>query len=112
MALQGLLDTDDEVLIPSPDYPLWTGAVGLCGGRAVHYRCDEQAGWAPDLGHVPAQITPRTRALVIINPNNPTGAVYSPHTPLGLPDPAPRHAPLRLTDRTYRHLLHDGAVHH
>jgi len=77
MALQALLDTGDEVLIPSPDYPLWTGAVGLCGGRAVHYSCDEDAGWAPDLEHVAAQISPRTRALVIINPNNPTGAVYS-----------------------------------
>ena len=77
MALQALLDNGDEVLIPSPDYPLWTGAVSLCGGRAVHYRCDEEAGWAPDLEHVAAQITDRTRALVIINPNNPTGAVYA-----------------------------------
>ena len=77
MALQALLDTGDEVLVPSPDYPLWTGAIGLCGGRAVHYRCDEQDGWEPDLDHVARQITARTRALVIINPNNPTGAVYS-----------------------------------
>src|ERR1700691_662570 len=84
MALQGLLEPGDEVLIPSPDYPLWTGAVGLCGGRAVHYRCEEQEGWAPDLGHVAGQITSRTRALVIINPNNPTGAVYSKDTLLRL----------------------------
>jgi alanine-synthesizing transaminase len=111
MALQGLLDTGDEVLIPSPDYPLWTGAVGLCGGRATHYRCDEQAGWAPDLDHVAEQISPRTRALVIINPNNPTGAVYSRATLLGLLDLARRHGLLVLTDEIYDQILYDGAVH-
>jgi alanine-synthesizing transaminase len=111
MALQGLLDTGDEVLIPSPDYPLWTGAVGLCGGRAVHYRCDEQEGWAPDLGHVAAQITSRTRALVIINPNNPTGAVYSRDTLLGLLDLARRHRLLVLTDEIYDQILYEDAVH-
>ena len=111
MALQGLLDAGDEVLIPSPDYPLWTGAVGLCGGRAVHYRCDEQEGWAPDLGHVAEQITPRTRALVIINPNNPTGAVYSRETLLGLLDLARRHRLLVLTDEIYDQILYEDAVH-
>jgi alanine-synthesizing transaminase len=111
MALQGLLDPGDEVLIPSPDYPLWTGAVGLCGGRAVHYRCDEQAGWAPDLGHVAGQIGPRTRALVIINPNNPTGAVYSRQTLLGLLDLARRHGLLVLTDEIYDQILYEEAVH-
>jgi alanine-synthesizing transaminase len=111
MALQGLLDTGDEVLIPSPDYPLWTGAVGLCGGRAVHYRCDEQEGWAPDLGHVAEQITSRTRALVIINPNNPTGAVYSKDTLLGLLDLARRHRLLVLTDEIYDQILYEDAVH-
>ena len=111
MALQGLLDPGDEVLIPSPDYPLWTGAVGLCGGRAVHYRCDEQEGWAPDLGHVAEQIGPRTRALVIINPNNPTGAVYSSQTLLGLLDLARRHRLLVLTDEIYDQILYEGAVH-
>jgi alanine-synthesizing transaminase len=111
MALQGLLDAGDEVLIPSPDYPLWTGAVGLCGGRAVHYRCDEQEGWAPDLGHVAEQITPRTRALVIINPNNPTGAVYSKETLLGLLDLARRHRLLVLTDEIYDQILYEDAVH-
>jgi alanine-synthesizing transaminase len=111
MALQGLLDTGDEVLIPSPDYPLWTGAVGLCGGRAVHYRCDEQAGWEPDLGHVAEQISPRTRALVIINPNNPTGAVYSRATLLGLLDLARRHGLLVLTDEIYDQILYEDAVH-
>jgi alanine-synthesizing transaminase len=111
MALQGLLDAGDEVLIPSPDYPLWTGAVGLCGGRAVHYRCDEQEGWAPDLGHVAGQITSRTRALVIINPNNPTGAVYSKDTLLGLLDLARRHRLLVLTDEIYDQILYEDAVH-
>jgi alanine-synthesizing transaminase len=111
MALQGLLDPGDEVLIPSPDYPLWTGAAGLCGGRAVHYRCDEQAGWAPDLDHVAEQITPRTRALVIINPNNPTGAVYSRQILLGLLDLARRHRLLVLTDEIYDQILYEDAVH-
>jgi alanine-synthesizing transaminase len=111
MALQGLLDPGDEVLIPSPDYPLWTGAVGLCGGRAVHYRCDEQEGWAPDLEHVAGQVTPRTRALVIINPNNPTGAVYSREILLGLLELARRHDLLVLTDEIYDQILYEGAVH-
>jgi alanine-synthesizing transaminase len=111
MALQGLLEPGDEVLIPSPDYPLWTGAVGLCGGRAVHYRCEEQEGWAPDLGHVAEQITPKTRALVIINPNNPTGAVYSRETLLGLLDLARRHDLLVLTDEIYDQILYEDAVH-
>src|ERR1041384_315683 len=70
MSLQALLNTGDEVLVPSPDYPLWTRAATLCGGRPVHYRCDENENWAPDLEHVAAQVTPNTRALVIINPNN------------------------------------------
>ncbi len=111
MALQALLNTGDEVLIPSPDYPLWTGAVSLCGGRAVHYRCDEQDGWAPDIEHVAAQITPRTRALVIINPNNPTGAVYSERTLLGLLDLARRHRLLVLADEIYDQILYEDAVH-
>jgi len=112
MALQGLLDPGDEVLIPSPDYPLWTGAVGLCGGRAVHYRCDEQAGWGPDVDHVASQITPRTRALVIINPNNPTGAVYSRQTLLSLLDLARRHGLLVLSDEIYDQILYEHAVHY
>ena len=111
MALQALLNTGDEVLVPSPDYPLWTGAVNLCGGRAVHYRCDEQQDWAPDLEHVAAQITGSTRALVIINPNNPTGAVYSRETLLGLLDLARRHDLLVLTDEIYDQILYEDAVH-
>jgi alanine-synthesizing transaminase len=111
MALQALLDDGDEVLIPSPDYPLWTGAVSLCGGRAVHYRCDETEGWAPDLGHAAAQITARTRAIVIINPNNPTGAVYSRQAVLGLLDLARRHNLLVLADEIYDKILYEDAVH-
>ena len=76
MALQGLLENGDEVLIPAPDFPLWSAAANLCGGRPVHYLCDEASDWAPDLDDLAARVTLRTRALVIINPNNPTGAVY------------------------------------
>jgi alanine-synthesizing transaminase len=111
MALQALLDGGDEVLVPSPDYPLWTGAVSMCGGRPVHYRCDEAQGWQPDLEHLAAQITPRTRAMVIINPNNPTGAVYSRETLLGMLELARQHDLLVLSDEIYDQILYDGAVH-
>ena len=111
MSLQALLNNGDEVLVPSPDYPLWTGAVTLCGGRPVHYRCDESADWAPDPTHIADQITPNTRAIVIINPNNPTGAVYSRETLLGLLDLARRHELLVLADEIYDKILFDGAVH-
>ena len=111
MALQALLDADDEVLVPSPDYPLWTGAINLCGGRAVHYRCDEQADWNPDLEHLADRITERTKALVIINPNNPTGAVYSRATLLGMLELARTHGLLVLTDEIYDQIIYDGAVH-
>ena len=111
MSLQALLDTGDEVLVPSPDYPLWTGAINLCGGKAVHYRCDEQADWEPDLEHVAGCISARTKALVIINPNNPTGAVYSRQTLLGLLDLARSHGLLVLTDEIYDQILYDGAEH-
>jgi len=112
MSLQALLNPGDEVLVPSPDYPLWTGAVSLCGGRAVHYRCAEELDWNPDVEHVAAQITSRTRALVIINPNNPTGAVYSRDTLERLLDIARRHRLLVLTDEIYDQILYDGAAHH
>ena len=111
MSLQALLDTDDEVLVPSPDYPLWTGAINLCGGRAVHYRCDEQADWQPDLEHMASRITSRTKAMVIINPNNPTGAVYSREVLLGMLDLARRYQLLVLTDEIYDQILYDDAVH-
>jgi alanine-synthesizing transaminase len=112
MSLQALLNTGDEVLVPSPDYPLWTGAVSLCGGQAVHYRCDEEQGWAPDLEDVASRITATTRALVIINPNNPTGAVYSREALLGLLELARKHGLLVLTDEIYDQILYGGAVHH
>ncbi len=112
MSLQALLNAGDEVLVPSPDYPLWTGAVSLCGGKAVHYQCAEDKGWAPDIEHVASQITARTRALVIINPNNPTGAVYSREAMLGLLELARKHSLLVLTDEIYDQILYDGTVHH
>jgi alanine-synthesizing transaminase len=112
MSLQALLNPGDEVLVPSPDYPLWTGAVNLGGGRAVHYRCAEDLDWNPDVENVESLVTPRTRALVIINPNNPTGAVYSRATLLALLDVARRHGLLVLADEIYDQILFDGAVHH
>jgi alanine-synthesizing transaminase len=112
MSLQALLNPGDEVLVPSPDYPLWTGAVSLCGGRALHYRCAEDLDWNPDVEHVASLVTPRTRAMVIINPNNPTGAVYSRETLLALLDIARRHNLLVLADEIYDQILFDGAVHH
>src|SRR5699024_3770057 len=80
MVQQALLDDGDEVLIPAPDYPLWTGASTLAGGRAIHYRCVEEEGWAPDLEHIESRFSERTKAIVIINPNNYTGAVYTRET--------------------------------
>jgi alanine-synthesizing transaminase len=111
MSLQALLNTGDEVLVPSPDYPLWTGAINLCGGHAVHYRCDEGNDWNPDLEHLASSITDRTRAMVIINPNNPTGAVYSREILLGMLELARQHGLLVLTDEIYDQILYDGAVH-
>jgi alanine-synthesizing transaminase len=111
MTLQALLNPGDEVLVPSPDYPLWTGAVTLCSGRAVHYRCDEADGWQPDLEDLASKVGPRTRALVIINPNNPTGAVYSPPTLQAMLDLARRHHLLVLTDEIYDQILYDDVKH-
>src|SRR5262245_18496447 len=91
MSLQALLNNGDEVLVPMPDYPLWTAAITLCGGTAVHYRCDESAEWQPDLDDIAAKITPSTRAIVVINPNNPTGAVYGPETLAQIVELARRH---------------------
>jgi alanine-synthesizing transaminase len=111
LATQGLLNNGDEVLIPAPDYPLWTAAVTLAGGRPVHYRCDEQADWAPDLAGIRALITPRTRALVIINPNNPTGAVYPRAVLEELVKIAREHDLVLFADEIYDKILYDGAVH-
>ena len=112
MAVQALLDDGDEILIPAPDFPLWTAVTTLAGGRAVHYLCDEGAGWLPDLADMAAKITSRTRAVVIINPNNPTGAVYSREVLEGILDLARRHHLLVIADEIYDKILYDDAVHH
>lgn len=111
MALQALLDNGDEVLIPAPDYPLWTAAVSLGGGTPVHYVCDEAQGWTPDLDDIGSKITDRTKALVIINPNNPTGAVYPSEVLERLVELARRHNLLVLSDEIYDRILYDGAEH-
>ncbi|KAF7786312.1 alanine-synthesizing transaminase [Pseudoalteromonas rubra] len=111
MVTQALLNDGDEVLIPAPDYPLWTASVKLSGGKPVHYLCDEAADWFPDLADIRAKITPKTRALVLINPNNPTGAVYSKALLEGLIDIAREHNLLLLSDEIYEKILYDGAEH-
>jgi alanine-synthesizing transaminase len=112
MVLQAFLDDGNEVLVPAPDYPLWTGAITLSGGTAVHYLADESNGWDPDLTEVESKITERTQAIVIINPNNPTGAVYSEGTVKGLVDIARRHELVVFSDEIYEKILFDDAVHH
>lgn len=112
MVLQAFVDDGNEILVPAPDYPLWTGAVTLSGGVPVHYRCDEADGWNPDLADVEAKITENTHAIVIINPNNPTGAVYSPEIVRGLVDIARRHDLVVMADEIYEKILFDDAVHH
>jgi len=112
MSLQALLNPGDEVLVPAPDYPLWTGAVSLCGGRAVHYRCAEDLDWNPDVEHVASLVTDKTRALVIINPNNPTGAVYSRETLEQLLQIARENNLMVLADEIYDQIIYDGAIHH
>jgi alanine-synthesizing transaminase len=111
MSFQALLNNGDEVLIPSPDYPLWTAAASLCGGTPVHYVCDEAQGWNPDLDDIAAKITDRTKALVIINPNNPTGAVYTREVLEGMVDLARRHNLMIFSDEIYDRILYDGAKH-
>ena len=111
MTMHALLNDGDEVLIPSPDYPLWTAAARLAGGNPVHYVCDEQSDWYPDLADIESKITERTRALVIINPNNPTGAVYSREILEGLLDIARRHRLVVMSDEIYDKILYDGARH-
>jgi alanine-synthesizing transaminase len=111
LTMQALLDDGDEVLIPAPDYPLWTAAVSLAGGTPVHYRCDEANDWNPDLDDLAAKITPRTKAVVVINPNNPTGAVYAPDVLAGIAALAREHHLLLLADEIYDRILYDGATH-
>ena len=111
IALQALLNNEDEVLIPSPDFPLWTDTVHLNGATPVHYLCDESSDWAPDLEDMERKVTPRTRALVVINPNNPTGAVYSRETLNGIVDLARRHDLILFADEIYERILFDGCQH-
>ena len=110
-AMQALLNNDDEVLIPSPDYPLWTAAVSLSGGKPVHYTCDEQSEWYPDLEDIRSKISARTRAMVIINPNNPTGAVYPKEVLEGMLEIAREHKLIVLSDEIYDKILYDDAEH-
>ncbi|MEU6233894.1 pyridoxal phosphate-dependent aminotransferase [Kitasatospora sp. NPDC047058] len=111
LAMTALLDDGDEVLVPAPDYPLWTASVSLAGGTAVHYRCDEQSEWYPDLADIEAKVTDRTRAIVVINPNNPTGAVYPREVLEGLAEIARRHKLVVYADEIYDKILYDDAEH-
>jgi alanine-synthesizing transaminase len=111
MATNALLDNGDELLLPMPDYPLWTAATSLSGGTPVHYRCDEANGWMPDLADIRAKITPRTKALVVINPNNPTGVLYASELLMGMVSMAREHGLVILADEVYDKVLYDGAKH-
>ncbi len=111
MSMQGLLNTGDEVLVPAPDYPLWTAAVTLAGGTARHYMCDEASDWNPDLADMKAKITPNTRAIVVINPNNPTGAVYSDEVLKAIIQLAREHQLIVFADEIYDKVLYDGVTH-
>jgi len=111
MAMQALLNNGDEVLVPAPDYPLWTAAVSLGGGNPLHYVCDEQADWIPDLDDIKRKITPNTRAIVIINPNNPTGALYPDDFLRDVLELARKHQLIVFADEIYDKVLYDGATH-
>ncbi|KXF81394.1 pyridoxal phosphate-dependent aminotransferase [Enterovibrio coralii] len=112
MSMQALLNSGDELLVPSPDYPLWTAAVSLSGGNPVHYMCDEESDWYPDLNDIKAKITPKTKGIVLINPNNPTGAVYSRDFLLEIVEIARQHNLIIFADEIYDKILYDGAQHH
>ncbi len=111
MAANALLDNGDELLVPSPDYPLWTAATSLSGGTPVHYRCDEGNGWQPDLADMRAKITPRTKGIVVINPNNPTGVLYSDELLKGIVALAREFGLVLLADEVYDKVLYDGVRH-
>ena len=111
MTMQSLLDEGDEVLIPAPDYPLWTAMTSLAGGTPVHYVCDQEDGWQPSLEDIRAKVTDRTKAIVVINPNNPTGAVYSREVLEGIVEIAREQGLLLLSDEIYDRILFDGAEH-
>ncbi len=111
MATNGLLDDGDELLLPMPDYPLWTAAASLSGGTPVHYRCDESNGWMPDLKDIRSKITPRTKGIVVINPNNPTGALYSDALLIAIVEIAREHGLVIFADEVYDKVLYDGVKH-
>jgi alanine-synthesizing transaminase len=111
MATSALLNAGDELLLPAPDYPLWTAATTLAGGVPVHYRCDEDNGWMPNVADIRAKITPATRGIVIINPNNPTGALYSDELLRGIVQLAREHGLMLLVDEVYDKVLYDGVKH-
>ena len=111
MSMQGLLNNGDEVLVPAPDYPLWTAAVSLSGGNPVHYVCDEQAGWFPDIDDMRRKITSNTKAIVVINPNNPTGALYPKEVLLEIIELARQHQLIIYADEIYDKTLYDGNEH-
>ncbi len=111
MALQGLLDSGSEILIPSPDYPLWTAAVNLSGGTAVHYMCDEESDWVPDIRDIREKISPQTRGIVVINPNNPTGSVYPREVLQQIHDLAVENNLIIFADEIYDKILYDGVEH-
>ena len=111
LSMNALLNDGDEVLVPSPDYPLWTAAVSLSGGTPVHYLCDESKEWAPDLADLRKRITPRTKAIVVINPNNPTGAIYSKEVLLEITQIAREHGLILFADEIYDKMLYDAAKH-
>ena len=111
MSMQALLNNGDEILIPAPDYPLWTAAASLAGGNPVHYICDESSDWYPDLDDIKSKITPQTRGIVLINPNNPTGAVYSRDFLLEVVEIARQHNLIIFADEIYDKVLYDGAIH-
>lgn len=112
MAMQGLLNNNDEVLIPSPDYPLWTAAVSLSSGKPIHYICDENNGWQPDIDDIRSKISDKTKALVLINPNNPTGAVYTKELLLQIIELAREFGFAIFSDEIYDKILYDNAKHH
>ncbi len=111
MSMNGLLNTGDEVLVPAPDYPLWTASVALSGGTPVHYLCDEQSGWYPDIADIRRKITPNTKAIVVINPNNPTGALYPESVLREIVEVARQHQLIVFADEIYDKTLYDGETH-
>ena len=111
MSMNGLLNDGDEVLVPAPDYPLWTASVALSGGTPVHYLCDEQSGWYPDIADIRRKITLNTRAIVVINPNNPTGALYPESVLREIVEVARQHQLIVFADEIYDKTLYDGETH-